>query len=138
MREGLAVAVAEAYVVAAEQSSAGERKTWLRKARRACRDAMKASRTARHRKPEVLLLRGRLAWITNRHAAAVRDWQRSLALAKAAGQQFDLGRVHLEMGRRLGDRDHLERAEAILAEIGAEWDLACAREALGAPGSASA
>jgi serine/threonine protein kinase/tetratricopeptide (TPR) repeat protein len=131
MREGLAVAVAEAYVAAAEQSAPRERKSWLRKARRACRDAMKASWTARHRKPEVLLLRGQLAWITNRPAAAVRDWQRSLALAEAAGQQFDLGRVHLEMGRRLGDREHLERAEAILAEIGAAWDLACAHEALG-------
>ena len=31
---------------------------------------------------------------------------------------------------RLGDRAHLERAEAILAEIGAEWDLARAWETL--------
>ena len=35
-----------------------------------------------------------------------------------------------EMGRRLGERAHLERAGAIFAEIGAEWDLARAREAL--------
>jgi len=32
---------------------------------------------------------------------------------------------------RKARRAHLERAEAILAEIGAEWDLARAREALG-------
>ena len=39
--------------------------------------------------------------------------------------------AHLEMGRRLGETSHPERAEAIFAEIGAEWDLAQAREALG-------
>jgi tetratricopeptide (TPR) repeat protein len=130
LREDLSVALAEAYVTAVEQNSTEERKIWLRKAQHACHEAMKASRTGRHIRPEVLLLRGRLAWLANRYAAAVRDWNRSLALAEAAEQQFDRGRVHLEMGRRLGDRDHLERAEAILAEIGAEWDLARAREAL--------
>jgi tetratricopeptide (TPR) repeat protein len=130
LREGLAVALAEAYVVAAEYSTEEERKPWLRKAERACHGAIKASRTGYTIKPEALLLRGRLAWITNRRAPAVRDWNRSLALAEAARQQFDLGRAHLEIGRRLGDRDHLRRAEAILAEIGAEWDLARAREAL--------
>ena len=30
----------------------------------------------------------------------------------------------------LGERAHLEKAEAIFAEIGAEWDLARARELL--------
>ena len=48
--------------------------------------------------------------------------------------RYDLGTTYLEMGRRLGDRTHLERAEAILAEIGAAWDLARAREALGKKG----
>jgi hypothetical protein len=31
--------------------------------------------------------------------------------------------IHLEMGRCLNDRDHLQEAEAIFAKIGAEWDL---------------
>ena len=44
--------------------------------------------------------------------------------------RYDLGLAHLEMGLRLHDRAHLERAEAILAEIGAAWDAARAREAL--------
>ena len=35
-----------------------------------------------------------------------------------------------EIGRRLGDRDHLLRAESILEEIGAEFDLRAARDAL--------
>ena len=44
--------------------------------------------------------------------------------------RYDLGMTYLEMGQRLKERGHLERAEAIFAEIGADWDLAKAREAL--------
>jgi hypothetical protein len=40
------------------------------------------------------------------------------------------GMVHLEIGRRTGEWDYLQQAETILAEIGAEFDLARAREAL--------
>ncbi len=38
--------------------------------------------------------------------------------------------AHLEMGMRLKERAHLEKAEAIFAEIGAEWDLVRARKVL--------
>jgi hypothetical protein len=46
------------------------------------------------------------------------------------GQPYDLGTTHLEMGERLGERAHLEHAEAILAGIGAERDLARAQALL--------
>ena len=75
-------------------------------------------------------LRGTYEWLRGKPAAAQKWWQRSLALAEEMGQRYDLGMTHLEMGQRLAERAHLERAEAILAEIGAEWDLARAREAL--------
>ena len=39
--------------------------------------------------------------------------------------------AHLEIGQRLSDHTHLERAKTIFAEIGAEWGLARARDALG-------
>jgi hypothetical protein len=44
--------------------------------------------------------------------------------------KYDIGMVHLEMGKRLGNRVHLGKAEAIFAEIGAELDLAKVRELL--------
>jgi len=43
---------------------------------------------------------------------------------------YELGMTHLEMGQRLKDRTHLEKAETILAEIGADWDLARAGKLL--------
>ena len=77
------------------------------------------------------MLQGRYEWLRGKPAAAQKWWRRSLALAEEMGQRYALGMTHLEMGQRLGERAHLERAEAIFAEIGAEWDLARAREALG-------
>jgi hypothetical protein len=37
--------------------------------------------------------------------------------------RHELGATYLETGQRLKDRTHLEKAETIFAEIGAEWDL---------------
>lgn len=38
--------------------------------------------------------------------------------------QYELAMTHLEMGKRLNDHEHLGRADAIFAEIGAEFDHA--------------
>jgi hypothetical protein len=38
--------------------------------------------------------------------------------------------THLEMGRRLNDRQHLKQAETIFTDMGAEWDLEQARRFL--------
>jgi hypothetical protein len=44
--------------------------------------------------------------------------------------RYQEGLTHLEMGRRLSDHEHLKQAEAIFADIGAEFDLAKARTLL--------
>jgi len=80
--------------------------------------------------PEAMCLQGTYEWLRGKPAAAPKWWQRSLLLAEEMGQRYGIGMTHLEMGRRLGERAHSERAEAILAETGAEWDLAQAREAI--------
>ncbi len=73
---------------------------------------------------------GTLEWLRGSSAAARVWWEKSLAEAKAMGMSYDLSMTHLEMGRRLRERAQLEKAEAVFAEIGAEWGLARAREAL--------
>ena len=127
LRNGLA----EAYLLAAEQRDRTERVGWLKEAQRACRDALKQGKAFRPGLPEAMRLQGTYEWLRGRPAAAQKWWQRSLALAEEMGQRYDLGMTHLEIGQRLGERAHLGHAEAIFAEIGAEWDLARAREALG-------
>ena len=123
--------LAEAYLLAAEQSEASERPGWLNKAKGACRAALKRSKTFRVRLPKAMRLQGRYEWLKGKPTAARRWWQRSLDTAEEIGLRYDLGMTHLEMGQRLSERAHLERAEAIFAEIGAEWDLMRVREALG-------
>jgi len=58
-------------------------------------------------------------------------WRQSLKLAQQQEQYYDEGVILLDMGSRLGDRSQLEKAITILSEVGAEWDLALAHEALG-------
>jgi tetratricopeptide (TPR) repeat protein len=127
LRNGLA----EAYLFAAEQRSGTEKVEWLKKANGACRDALKQAKAFRPGMPEAMRLWGTCLWLRGKPVAAEKWWRRGLALAGEMGQRYDEGLAHLEMGRRLGDRAHLERARAILAGIGAELDLARAREALG-------
>jgi hypothetical protein len=57
-------------------------------------------------------------------------WQKSLKAAEEMGMRYELGMTHLEIGQRLKDRNHLEKAEGIFTEIGAEFDLQEARKLL--------
>lgn len=127
LRNGLA----EAYLVMAEQSDKSEGAGRLDKAQWACRAALKQAKGFRSKAPKAMRLQGRCEWLRGNAARAKRWWQKSLAEAEAMGLRYDLGMTHLEMGERLNERAHAERAEAIFAEIGAELDLAQARELLG-------
>jgi hypothetical protein len=80
--------------------------------------------------PEALRLQGTCEWLRGKKGTAQKWWEQSLTMAQEQGQRYDEGVTLLEMGSRLEDRGDLERAVAILSEIGAEWDLARAREAL--------
>ena len=75
-------------------------------------------------------VRGTYEWLRGGAKSAQKWWQRSIGLATQLGMHYDLGLAHLEMGLRLRDRAHCQRAEAILAEIDSTWDIAHAREAL--------
>ena len=76
------------------------------------------------------MLQGRYEWLRGREKKAQDWWARALAQAEATGMRYEEGVIHLEIGRRMGDRNHLLSAESILGEIGAVLDLAAARDAL--------
>jgi len=119
--------LAEAYLTAAEQADPSSKQDWLRRANRACRKALKQSRAFRPAMPEAMRLRGRYEWLKGDHNAARKWWQRSLARAEAMGHRYDLALTHLEIGRCLDECPSLERAHALLADIGAEWHLALSK-----------
>jgi tetratricopeptide (TPR) repeat protein len=122
--------LAEAYLTKAERSDGQERLTWLKKTRPILRRTLKEARRNRMALPDVQMFQGRYEWLHGKPKKAQQWWGRALAQAEDTGLRYQEGVVQLEIGRRLGDRHHLQRAESILAEIGAELDLAAVREAL--------
>jgi len=124
--------MAEAYLLAAEQIPVGthERVEWMKRAERVCLSAIQRSSAFRGRRSEAFRLRGRYAWLQGKAVHAQRWWLKSIAEAEMQEMPYELGMTHLEIGQRLGKRTHLEKAEAIFADIGAELDLARSRELL--------
>jgi hypothetical protein len=80
--------------------------------------------------PEAMRLKGTYEWMKRRPLAAEKWWIRSLKLADMMGMPQYSGLAHLEMGKRLKQRAHLEQAEAFLRQVGAERDLAETRRLL--------
>jgi class 3 adenylate cyclase/tetratricopeptide (TPR) repeat protein len=120
----------EAYLSVAESSTGKVRQDWLKKANLSCRETLKVARVTRPTLPDALGLQGRYEWLRGNSATAQKLWEKALNEAQRMGERYQRGTIHLEMGRRLGDREHLQQAQAILEGIGAEFDLSKAREEL--------
>jgi class 3 adenylate cyclase/tetratricopeptide (TPR) repeat protein len=122
--------LSEAYLFAAENSTGKIRQEWLKKAKKTCRKNLKPAKNSRIPLPEALMFQGRYEWLRGKPAAAEKWWHQSLEAAKKINDPFMEATLLMEMGQRLGNLDHLQRAESILEEIGAEFDLKLVREAL--------
>ena len=123
--------LAEVYLFAFEHGNPAEKAIWLDKAAQACETGTKASSGCKLKAPKAFRLQGTYEWLKGKTAIAQRWWQKSLAEAERMDMRYDQGLIHLEMGRRLRERKHVEIAEAIFIKIGAEFELAKARELLG-------
>jgi tetratricopeptide (TPR) repeat protein len=122
--------LAEAALWIAERDTMHQ-KANLSRANQASREALEHARKSRVRLPDAMRIRATCLWLSGDRKAAQKMWKHSLKLAQEQGQCYDEGVILLDMGSRLGDRSHLDKAIAILSEVGAEWDLARAHEALG-------
>jgi tetratricopeptide (TPR) repeat protein len=120
--------VAEAQLTAAAQSEGAQRAGWLNKARQTLQTALREAPKYQVKSPQAKGLQGTYEWLCGKPAAAQKWWQRGLAEAQRMGMRYDEARIHLDMGQYGGAPDHLERAAAIFAEIGAELDLAQTKE----------
>jgi hypothetical protein len=120
----------EAYLAKAERFHGQERLTWLKKTRPYLRRVMKEGKRNRFTLPDVQLFQGRYEWLQGKPKKAQMWWTRALTQAESTNFRYNEGVIHLEIGKRLGDREHLLQAESILGEIGAEFDLSKAREEL--------
>ena len=121
---------AAAGLAEAERADDAARGAKLRDARRACRAALKQVRVDRTAAVPACRARGTYEWLRGRPGRAEKWWQRSLAHAERLGCRYEGALTTLEIGRRSGDRVHLERAEAEFAAMGAKFWLAQTRELL--------
>ena len=121
-----AIASADVFLHMAEQGSDEA----LGRARAAARTAAKRSKLAVEGKPGAGRVRGNVEWLRGREGAARRWWRRSLEEAESQGAPYEAALTELDAGRRLGDPEHLRRAEVRFEELGATWYADRAREAL--------
>ncbi len=108
--------LAEAYLVFAERQE-NDKADWMRKARHACKLAMKAGKGARAKLPEAMLLQGRYLWIKGSAKAARKLWLRGQGLAEGMDMPYERGMIHREIGTRLGDQAYLDSSVRILRQI---------------------
>jgi hypothetical protein len=118
---------AAAALVAAERADEAARGERLKESVRACRTALRQAKIDATALAPAARLRGTCEWLHGRRHRAEKWWRRSLDHAGKLGMRYEGALTQLEVGRRLGDRDALERAAAAFAAMGAEHELAQAR-----------
>ena len=101
----------------------------------ACKYARRAARTSPVCQPQLLLLRGRVAFLSGRRRRARRMWAKAAGTAEKLQMRREHGLALYEIGRvsRSSDPDRnscLSRAATIFEAIGADADFAAARQAL--------
>jgi tetratricopeptide (TPR) repeat protein len=120
--------LAEVYLAIAEQASGTVRDRVMKSARRACQEALKSSAFYLGDEPRAWRLYGTYAWLQGRAETAQKRWRKSLQSAERLGAQWELGMTLLDMGMRLSDADHLQRAETLLTTVCATRDAAQAHQ----------
>ncbi len=124
-------ASAALHLARLEQAADADREGARRAAKQACRGLLKNSKLDKGGFAPGYRLQGTYEWLLGRPRKAEKCWHKSLAVAEELGARYQEAQTRLEIGRRLGDRVELERAEALFAEMGAALDLADARGLLG-------
>jgi tetratricopeptide (TPR) repeat protein len=126
----LRIIQAEAHLAAAEQGEKSESPAHLKQAGQVLKDALKLSKAYRLFLADAQRLNGTYHWLRGKPGKARESWQRGLDVAEELGLHYESGVIHLDMGLRLRERSHLERAEEILSKIGVSWHLDQLQEAL--------
>jgi tetratricopeptide (TPR) repeat protein len=98
-------------------------------ATRACKSLQAYARVFPVGKPRALLRQGLYDWLAGKPAKAAKHWQTALAKAEKLEMPYDQALAHYTIGRYLAEDDparqeHLKRASALFAELGAVYDQA--------------
>lgn len=97
---GLMHTLGELYLVYVEREK-NNKTEWMRKARKACKQALKSGRGSKAKLPRAMLLKGRLFWLQGKAEAAKKLWLRGEALADEMEMPYEKGMILKELGTRL-------------------------------------
>lgn len=120
---------AELCLINVERMSGAPRRSALRKARRACAQALRTARGAVTWMPEALRLLGTFAWLSGDTKSAEERWSKSLTMARDLGLPVERACTLLEMGIRLENAALVDEATTSFADSGARICLAFALHA---------
>jgi len=130
MADGV-MSFAELSLIELASLTGASRRIALRRAKSACKAALRLSRKAAVAwRPEALRLHGTLAWMSGSMWQAIARWQNSIAAATAMSMPVERARTLLEMGTRLGDISLVDEARGIFEITNAKVDLAFAQHIL--------
>ena len=127
MASSVTTGLAAAALAAVEQSEETARGAGLKKARRACRAALKQVKVDTTAFVAAARLQGTYEWLCGRPRKAEKWWRRSLDHAEKLGARYEGALTQLEIGRRLGGPAALEKAALAFEAMGAQQQLAQTR-----------
>jgi len=99
----------------------------LARARVACQEAAACIKLYRGAAVSAYRSWGTYEWLCGRPHRARWWWRKSLRAGEKLGLTYELATTHLELGKRLDDRAHLELADRLFSGMGAEFDAAQAK-----------
>jgi tetratricopeptide (TPR) repeat protein len=122
--------LAQAYLQGAEQAEGLARAEAIKKAKKACRVALRQVQFDQAAKINAYRMQGTLEWLRGRPQHALHWWEQSLAAASNLGARYEGGLTCLEMGRFLGNGGYLEEAESTFKELETKFDWMQAQKLL--------
>jgi tetratricopeptide (TPR) repeat protein len=121
---------------AIEKGNRAESHEHRKKAVKAYKMLLKASKKAAEHRPDSYRLMGLYYWLVNEQEKALNWWLKAIEEGERLGARLDLSRVYFEIGKRLlGAKSkhktlngmkadqYLEKARVLFEEMNLQWDL---------------
>lgn len=122
--------VVEAYLTLLENPQGVQRDDMQQKATEALKKLRVFGRVFPASRAHLQRIEGWYAWLNGQQAKAQKHWQQAIAEAEQFGKVYEQGLAYYDLGRFLGNRDHLQAAAAIFQGMDSRFYLEQVQAAL--------
>jgi class 3 adenylate cyclase/tetratricopeptide (TPR) repeat protein len=113
--------IAEVRLAAASAAQGTDRARLMKKAKHACRDAIRQAKKFRGLMPEAMRLLGHHQWLTGHSSRAQQTWRSAADLSEKTGQRYDHAAALIEIGRHTDDAPVIEMGRSLLTNMQAHY-----------------